>query len=45
LSDIAAKSAAAGIDRTALILVGRSIQPPTFGESYLYSSQRDRTQA
>ena len=32
-----------GIDRNALILVGRSLAQPSFGESYLYSSARDRT--
>lgn len=44
LSDIAAKIAAAGIDRTALIFVGRALARNGFGESYLYSAQRDRTQ-
>lgn len=32
-----------GIDRNALIFVGRSLQQPSFGESYLYSAQRDRS--
>jgi len=32
----------AGIDRNALILVGRSLGQPGFGESYLYSTARDR---
>jgi precorrin-4/cobalt-precorrin-4 C11-methyltransferase len=36
---------ASGIDRNALILVGRSLAQPTFGESYLYSAARDRTDA
>jgi precorrin-4/cobalt-precorrin-4 C11-methyltransferase len=31
-----------GVDRNALILVGRSLGVPTFGESYLYSTGRDR---
>ncbi len=31
-----------GIDRNALIFVGRSLQQPSFGESYLYSAERDR---
>lgn len=34
---------ASGIDRNALILVGRSLGPSAFGESYLYSGARDRT--
>ncbi|GAC1563504.1 MAG: precorrin-4 C(11)-methyltransferase [Vulcanimicrobiaceae bacterium] len=34
---------AAGIDRNALIVIGRSIGAASFGESYLYSAQRDRT--
>ena len=32
-----------GIDRNALILVGRCLRESAFGESYLYSSARDRT--
>lgn len=32
-----------GIDRNALLLVGRSLEQVAFGESYLYSSMRDRT--
>ena len=32
----------AGIDRNALILVGRSLGQPGFGESYLYSTARER---
>ena len=31
-----------GVDRNALILVGRSLVQPDFGESFLYSSTRDR---
>ena len=34
---------ASGVDRNALILVGRSLNPSPFGESYLYSPARDRT--
>jgi precorrin-4/cobalt-precorrin-4 C11-methyltransferase len=34
---------ASGIDRNALILVGQSLDPSPFGESYLYSTVRDRT--
>lgn len=34
---------ASGIDRNALIFVGRSLREPTFGESYLYSAERDRS--
>ncbi len=34
---------AAGIDRNALILVGKSLAQPEFGESFLYSVARDRT--
>ena len=32
----------AGVDRQALILVGKSLGSPRFGESYLYSAGRDR---
>jgi precorrin-4/cobalt-precorrin-4 C11-methyltransferase len=35
--------AEAGIDRTAMIFVGRSLGRAEFGESYLYSKGRDRT--
>jgi precorrin-4/cobalt-precorrin-4 C11-methyltransferase len=35
---------AAGIDRNALILVGKSLGQQGFGESYLYSAARDRTE-
>lgn len=34
---------ASGIDRNALILVGKSLDQGSFGESYLYSGARDRT--
>jgi precorrin-4/cobalt-precorrin-4 C11-methyltransferase len=34
-----------GIDRNALILVGKSLGHSPFGESYLYSAARDRTDA
>jgi precorrin-4/cobalt-precorrin-4 C11-methyltransferase len=36
--------ASSGIDRNALILVGRSLGQTVFGESYLYSKDRDRTE-
>ncbi len=39
IRDIVAKS---GVDRNALILVGRSLSGPAFGESYLYSASRQR---
>lgn len=39
IRDIVAKS---GVDRNALILVGRSLSRPVFGESYLYSASRER---
>jgi len=43
LGELAQAVRAAGIDRHALIIVGRSIGAAEFGESYLYSAQRDRT--
>ncbi len=43
LGTVADAVRAAGIDRNALIIVGRSIGAQTFGESYLYSIARDRT--
>ncbi len=43
LGELAQAVRAAGIDRNALIIVGRSIGAAEFGESYLYSAQRDRT--
>ncbi|GLW94354.1 precorrin-4 C(11)-methyltransferase [Actinokineospora globicatena] len=42
LSDIAAKVHAAGIKRTAVIIVGRVLDPGGFCESHLYSAERDR---
>jgi precorrin-4/cobalt-precorrin-4 C11-methyltransferase len=36
--------ASSGIDRNALILVGKSLGQTVFGESYLYSKDRDRTE-
>jgi precorrin-4/cobalt-precorrin-4 C11-methyltransferase len=33
---------ASGVDRNALILVGRSLGHAGFGESFLYSTMRDR---
>jgi precorrin-4/cobalt-precorrin-4 C11-methyltransferase len=35
---------ASGIDRNALILVGKSLGESSFGESYLYSTLRDRSE-
>ncbi|HET9088655.1 MAG TPA: precorrin-4 C(11)-methyltransferase [Acidobacteriaceae bacterium] len=35
---------ASGIDRNALILVGKSLGQSSFGESYLYSTLRDRSE-
>lgn len=42
LADIAARVAAAGMERNALILVGRALGATAFGESYLYSAGRER---
>jgi precorrin-4/cobalt-precorrin-4 C11-methyltransferase len=42
LATIAALVRQAGIDRTALILVGRGLGRPGFGESHLYSAERER---
>lgn len=39
IQKIVAKS---GVDKNALILVGRSLSRPDFGESYLYSFSRER---
>jgi precorrin-4/cobalt-precorrin-4 C11-methyltransferase len=39
LADIADQVAAKGFTRTALILVGRVIQPEGFPDSYLYSAE------
>lgn len=43
LGTIQAIVATSGVDRNALILVGRSLDVPAFGESFLYSAGRDRT--
>jgi precorrin-4/cobalt-precorrin-4 C11-methyltransferase len=43
LADIAARVREAQLDRTATILVGRAIAGGAFGESYLYSTSRDRS--
>jgi precorrin-4/cobalt-precorrin-4 C11-methyltransferase len=45
LSTIQQIVAASGVDRNALILVGRSLGQPSFGESFLYSAARDRAPA
>lgn len=45
LSTIRGVVESSGVDRNALILVGRSLSVPTFGESYLYSAGRDRAGA
>jgi precorrin-4/cobalt-precorrin-4 C11-methyltransferase len=42
LSTIKQIVAASGVDRNALILVGRSLGQPSFGESFLYSANRER---
>jgi precorrin-4/cobalt-precorrin-4 C11-methyltransferase len=44
LSTIQEIVAASGVDRNALILVGKSLGQPGFGESYLYSASRDRAE-
>ena len=44
LSTIQGIVESSGVDRNALILVGRSLSVPTFGESYLYSAGRDRVE-
>jgi precorrin-4/cobalt-precorrin-4 C11-methyltransferase len=44
LATIAELVTESGIDRNALILVGRSLGQTTFGESYLYSKNRDRSE-
>ncbi|GAC1420369.1 MAG: precorrin-4 C(11)-methyltransferase [Candidatus Velthaea sp.] len=43
LADIEVRVAEAGIERNALIFVGRSLAAGAFGESYLYSAARERT--
>ncbi len=45
LSTIQGIVESSGVDRNALILVGRSLSVPTFGASYLYSAGRDRADA
>ncbi|MBB5066191.1 precorrin-4 C(11)-methyltransferase [Granulicella mallensis] len=42
LSTIQEIVTASGINKNALILVGKSLGPSVFGESYLYSASRDR---
>ncbi|MBM7775181.1 precorrin-4/cobalt-precorrin-4 C11-methyltransferase [Actinokineospora baliensis] len=42
LASIAAQVHAAGIKRTAVIIVGRVLDPGGFRESHLYSAERDR---
>ncbi len=43
LGDLATRVREAGIDKNALIFVGRTVGADVFGESYLYSARRDRT--
>ncbi len=43
LGEIVETITAAGIERNALIFVGRSLGRPAFDESYLYSAARPRT--
>ncbi|MDQ3406418.1 MAG: precorrin-4 C(11)-methyltransferase [Actinomycetota bacterium] len=43
LGDIAAQVHAAGITRTAVIIVGRVLSPVGFRDSYLYSASRERS--
>ena len=43
LGDLATRVRDAGIDKNAMIFVGRTVGADAFGESYLYSAQRDRT--
>jgi precorrin-4/cobalt-precorrin-4 C11-methyltransferase len=42
LSTIQEIVTASGVNKNALILVGKSLGPSVFGESYLYSASRDR---
>ncbi|AXK36404.1 precorrin-4 C(11)-methyltransferase [Streptomyces armeniacus] len=42
LGDIADQVKAAGVTRTAVILVGRTLAAEHFGDSHLYSAERDR---
>ena len=44
LAGIQTAIAQSGIERSAIIFVGRSLGEAQFGESYLYSAGRDRTQ-
>ncbi|MBW4039978.1 MAG: precorrin-4 C(11)-methyltransferase, partial [Acidobacteria bacterium] len=44
LGSLAEEVKRSGIDRNALIFVGRSLGQHGFGESYLYSSSRDRAE-
>ena len=43
LGDLATCVHEAGIEKNAMIFVGRTVGADAFGESYLYSAQRDRT--
>ena len=43
LGDLATRVHEAGIEKNAMIFVGRTVGADAFGESYLYSAQRDRT--
>ncbi|WP_424186088.1 precorrin-4 C(11)-methyltransferase [Actinokineospora sp. G85] len=43
LADIAEQVRAAGIKRTAVIIVGRVLDPGAYCESHLYSAKRERT--
>lgn len=45
LADIAAQVHTAGVVRTAVIMVGRTLAAEQFGDSYLYSPDRDRDDA
>ncbi|MCP9987414.1 MULTISPECIES: precorrin-4 C(11)-methyltransferase [Streptomyces] len=42
LADIAARTKAAGVTRTAVIIVGRTLAATEFRDSHLYSPERDR---
>jgi precorrin-4/cobalt-precorrin-4 C11-methyltransferase len=44
LSTICQIVEASGVDRNALIFIGKSLKDAAFGESYLYSTERDRTE-
>lgn len=43
MGDIAAQVLAAGIKRTAVIIVGKVLAAEGFGDSHLYSAARDRS--